>query len=92
VKVYLSSYSGNDRSMSGKTSSAHKLYYQVYQSDFTTVWPTTIATALSVGTSTGKNTAIQWTLYGQLDSAANSDAAADTYGLPSDAITMSVMY
>ena len=92
VQVYLSSFTGSDRHITGTKNTSDKLYYQIYESGYATPWPTTSAGALTIGTSTGKTLPLTWTLYGQLDSTANADAAVDTYGTSSDAITMNVLY
>jgi hypothetical protein len=89
VKVYLDGSTSSDRTMTGTNNSSHSLSYQIYESDYTTAWPTSAATAVTVGTSSSKNTAITWELYGQLDNTANADAAYDSY---SGSFTMNVAY
>jgi hypothetical protein len=89
VKVYLDGSTSSDRTMTGTSNSSHTLSYQIYESDYATAWPTSASTAVTVGTSASKNTAITWTLYGQLDNTANADAAYDSY---SGSFTMDVAY
>ena len=89
VKVYLDGSTTADRHMTGTANSSAILYYQIYKSDYSTPWPTSAATAVTVGTSSSKSTAVTWTLYGQLDNTANADAAVDSY---SGSFTMNVAY